>query len=254
MTETRRIALVTGGARGIGASISEALAADGLIVAVADIDSDAARQTASALPRDGHDGFYADVTDEASVVSLFDAVSAKLGRPSVLVTCAGILLFKEDGSRPLVVETDFDHWNRTMAVNAAGCFLCTREYARRAPDRDELGRIVTISSVAAQLGGYRSSASYIASKAAVLGLTKALARELADRGITANSVAPGLIDAPMLRLSLDPSNDAAASATIPLGRLGRPDDVASAVSFLVSPQAGYVTGTTIDVNGGYRMQ
>ena len=116
------------------------------------------------------------------------------------------------------------------------------------------GRVVTISSVAAQLGGYRSSASYIASKSAIIGLTKALARELAPHRVTVNSVAPGLIDAPMLRLSLDPADDAKASAQIPLGRLGTPQDVAGAVSFLVSKDASYITGSVIDVNGGYRMQ
>jgi len=249
----QRIAIVTGGARGIGAAIAGALAEDGLVVAVADLDSDGAAATAAAIGAP-HRAYGVDVTQEASVRALYDAVERDLGRPSVLVTCAGVLLFKPDGDRPLVVETDLDHWQRTMTVNATGCFLCCREYALRAPADDPLGRVVTISSVAAQLGGYRSSAAYIASKSAVLGLTKALGRELAERRITVNSVAPGLIDAPMLRLSLDPQDDARASATIPLGRLGIPMDVAAAVRFLVSPGAGYLTGVTIDVNGGYRMQ
>lgn len=248
-----RVAIVTGGARGIGAAIAGALAEDGLTVAVADLDEAAAAATAAGLGAP-HRAYEVDVTREASVAALFDAVEADLGRPSVLVTCAGILLFKPDGDRPLIVETDLDHWQRTLTVNATGCFLCCREYARRAPKDDPLGRVVTISSVAAQLGGYRSSAAYIASKAAVLGLTKALGRELAERRITVNSVAPGLIDAPMLRLSLDPADDARAAATIPLNRLGQPADVAAAVRFLVSPGAGYLTGVTIDVNGGYRMQ
>lgn len=248
-----RVALVTGGARGIGAEIARALAEDGLTVAVADLDAEAARATTDGLGAP-HRSYAVDVTSEAAVAALFDAVTADLGRPSVMVTCAGILLFKPDGDRPLIVETDLDHWQRTMTVNATGCFLCCREYARRAPADDPLGRVVTISSVAAQLGGYRSSAAYIASKSAVLGLTKALGRELAERRITVNSVAPGLIDAPMLRLSLDPADDARASAGIPIGRLGLPADVAAAVRFLVSPGAGYLTGVTIDVNGGYRMQ
>src|SRR5690606_22347917 len=109
-------------------------------------------------------------------------------------------------------------------------------------------------SVAAQLGGYRSSSAYIASKSAILGLIKAGAREAAPLGVTVNAVAPGLIDAPMLRLSLDPSQDEEISRNIPMGRIGTPDDVAGAVSYLAGPDGGYVTGATLDINGGYRMQ
>jgi 3-oxoacyl-[acyl-carrier protein] reductase len=195
-----------------------------------------------------------DVTDEASVAAGFAEAERTVGGIDIVVTCAGVLLFGPDGQRPLVVDTALGDWQRTMSVNATGCFLTCREYARRAPATNPRGRIVTVSSVAAQLGGYRSSAAYIASKSAVLGLTKALARELAPRQITANAVAPGLIDAPMLRLSLDPADDAKAAAAIPLNRLGLPEDVAEAVRYLVSPGAAYLTGATIDVNGGYRMQ
>jgi 3-oxoacyl-[acyl-carrier protein] reductase len=254
MSQEGRIALVTGGARGIGAANCRALAEDGLTVAVADIDHGAALATAQGLPGEGHIAVAIDVTDEASVVAAFDAVEQRLGRAGVLVAGAGVLLFKPDGNRPLIHEITLQDWQRTMTVNATGCFLTCREYVRRAPDSDPLGRVVTISSVAAQLGGYRSSAAYIASKAAVIGFTKALAREVAHRGITVNGVAPGLIDAPMLRLSLDPANDAAAAAQIPLQRLGLSEDVATAVRHLVSEAAGYQTGTTVDVNGGYRMQ
>jgi NAD(P)-dependent dehydrogenase (short-subunit alcohol dehydrogenase family) len=229
-----RTALVTGGARGIGLSVCRALAEDGVRVAIADLSAEACVQAAEALQGMGHGGLRMDVADEASV--------------------AGVLLFKPDGDRPLVAETALADWQRTLGVNLTGCFLSTREYARRVPPRNDQGRIVTISSSAAQLGGYRSSAAYIASKAGVLGLTKALARELAPHGITANAVAPGLIDAPMLRLSLDPQNDAEAASRIPMNRIGVPDDVAGTIRFLVSPAAAYLTGVTIDVNGGYRMQ
>ena len=172
----------------------------------------------------------------------------------MLVTAAGILLLRPDGSRNPIAETSLEEWQQTLDINARGTFLFCRAYARRVTVPREGGRVVTVGSVAAQLGGYRSSSSYIASKAAVLGFTKGLARELAPFGVTANSVAPGLIDAPMLRLSLDPADDAKAAAGIPLGRIGTPEDVAGAVSYLVSPDASYVTGNTIDVNGGYRMQ
>lgn len=130
-----------------------------------------------------------------------------------------------------------------------------REYLRRrtaAPASH--ARFIAFSSVAAQLGGYRSSSAYIASKSAISGLTKAAAREAAPIGVTVNAVAPGLIDAPMLRLSLDPANDAEIARSIPLNRIGTPEDVAGAVSYLAGPDGAYVTGATLDVNGGYRMQ
>lgn len=254
MGSSARIAIVTGGTGGIGAAICRRLAADGLRVAVVDRDAPQAAALAATLPGSGHIGLGADVVEEAAADRIFDETTARIGAASVLVSAAGILMLRPDGSRNLVAETEAAEWSRTQDINATGTFFFCRAFARRVRGPLEGGRIVTISSVAAQLGGYRSSAAYIASKAAVLGLTKALARELAPHRITVNSVAPGLIDAPMLRLSLDPKDDANASANIPLGRLGTPEDVAGAVSFLVSPDAAYITGNTIDVNGGYRMQ
>ena len=252
--DERRIAVVTGGSGGIGSAICRVLAEDGMRVAVLDLDSEAAHAIAEGLPGAGHAGFAVNVADEAEVARVFGAVESAFGKIAVLVLGAGVLLLRPDGSRRLIAETDVEEWRKTQEVNATGAFLCAREYIRRLPEDARGGAIVTLSSVAAQLGGYRSSAAYIASKSAVLGLTKALARELAPRGVTVNSVAPGLIDAPMLRLSLDPADDAKAAGQIPLGRLGTPEDVAYAVRYLVSPGATYVTGVTIDVNGGYRMQ
>ncbi len=253
-SQANRIALVTGGTGGIGAAVCRTLAEDGLTVVVTDRDLAAAQALAAHLPGSGHVGLSVDVSDEREVERLYDRIESSLGPVSVLVTCAGVLLLRQDGSRNEVIETSLDEWEVTQAVNARGTFLCCREYARRLGDAPADARVVTLSSVAAQLGGYRSSSSYIASKSAVLGLTKALARELAPKRVTVNSVAPGLIDAPMLRLSLDPADDQKAASAIPLGRLGTPDDVAAAVRFLVSPAASYITGVTIDVNGGYRMQ
>jgi NAD(P)-dependent dehydrogenase (short-subunit alcohol dehydrogenase family) len=250
----RRAALVTGGSGGIGAAICKALAEDGMRLAVLDRDREPLIALVEQLPGSGHAAIIADVSAETQVAQAFDQAQAALGEIAVLVTAAGILMLRPGGLRNLVAETDLAEWQKTQDVNATGTFLCCREYAKRLPNTLAGGRIVTLSSVAAQLGGYRSSASYIASKSAVLGFTKAMARELAPRTVTVNSVAPGLIDAPMLRLSLDPSDDARASAQIPLGRLGTPEDVAATVRFLVSPGASYITGVTIDVNGGYRMQ
>ncbi|MBR1220567.1 SDR family oxidoreductase [Bradyrhizobium sp. U87765 SZCCT0131] len=250
----RRAAVVTGGSGGIGAAICRALAAAGLRLAVLDRHHAPVESLVSQLPGRGHLALAADISREQDVRDAFDQAQAALGEIAVLVTAAGVLMLQPDGSRHLVADTPTSEWQTTQDVNATGTFLCCREFASRLPQRLDGGRIVTLSSVAAQLGGYRSSAAYIASKSAVLGFTKVLARELAPRAVTVNAVAPGLIDAPMLRLSLDPADDANAAAQIPLGRLGTPDDVAAAVRFLVSADASYITGATIDVNGGYRMQ
>lgn len=255
MSAEKRIALVTGGARGIGAGIARRLASDGLTAAIADLDPKAAQATAVSLPGTGHRGYGVDVRDEASVAKLFATVEADLGPISALVANAGVLLLREGGRRPAIVETTLEEWEQSHAVNTRGTFLCVREMLRRRNENPvDNPRIVTLSSVAAQLGGYRASSAYISSKAAVLGFTKAAAREAAPLGLTVNCIAPGLIDAPMLRLSLDPEQDHVASGNIPLNRLGTPEDVAQAVSFLVSPASSYLTGIVIDVNGGYRMQ
>ena len=250
-----RLALVTGGGRGIGAQICRVLAQAGLVVVAADIDEDAARATAATLPGTAHLGECADVTDESSVERLFETVERQVGPVAVLVCNAGRLLLR-DGKRPYIHETTVENWNDTFAVNALGTFLCSRAYlARRQRENVAHGRVITFSSVAAQLGGYNASAAYIAAKAAVIGLTKALAREAAPLGITANVIAPGMIETDMMRLAAGGAGITPASTgNVPLGRIGQPGDVAAAVGFLASPEASYITGATIDVNGGYRMQ
>lgn len=251
---SERIVLVTGAGRGIGADICRVLAGAGLRVAAADIDEASAKRTAFELPGSGHSGHVVDVGDEGSVERLFDAVETQIGKIAVLVCNAGKLLLAE-GRRPLIVETALANWEDMIGVNATGVFLCARAFLRRRiQDPVENGRIVTFSSVAAQLGGYNASAAYIAAKAAVIGLTKAIAREAAPHGITANIVAPGLIDTEMMKLAAGGAGTTPAStANVPLGRLGQPRDVAEAVAFLASPASAYITGATVDVNGGYRM-
>lgn len=251
---SERMVLVTGAGRGIGADICRVLAGAGLRVAAADIDEASAKRTAFELPGSGHFGHVVDVGDEGSVERLFDAVETQIGKIAVLVCNAGKLLLSE-GRRPLIVETALANWEDMIGVNATGVFLCARAFLRRRiQDPVENGRIVTFSSVAAQLGGYNASAAYIAAKAAVIGLTKAIAREAAPHGITANIVAPGLIDTEMMKLAAGGAGTTPAStANVPLGRLGQPRDVAEAVAFLASPASAYITGATVDVNGGYRM-
>jgi NAD(P)-dependent dehydrogenase (short-subunit alcohol dehydrogenase family) len=200
-------------------------------------------------------GQHVDVANESSVERLFETVEGDIGPVAVLVCNAGRLLLR-DGKRPLIQETTLQNWNETFAVNTVGPFLCSRAYlACRHRNNIEHGRVITFSSVAAQLGGYNASAAYIAAKAAVIGFTKALAREAAPLGITANAVAPGMIETDMMRLASGGAGvTPATTANVPLGRIGQPGDVAAAVAFLASPEASYITGATLDVNGGYRMQ
>ncbi len=218
------------------------------------MDAGNAARVASKL---GADHLYRalNVTDEARVQQVFDELEDEVGPVSVLVCVAGVLLHP-GGQRAMICDTNLADWQTTFDVNARGTFLCGRAMLRARSRRPvEHGRIVTFGSVAAQLGGYRSSATYIAAKSAVMGLTKAMAREAAPLGITANAVAPGLIDTDMLRSTVASSGALQAAAqAIPLGRIGTVDDVAAAVGFLVSERAGYITGSVIDVNGGYRMQ
>ncbi|WP_246164960.1 SDR family NAD(P)-dependent oxidoreductase [Pigmentiphaga aceris] len=255
MVSVRRIALVTGAGGGIGEAVCRHLADAGCRVIVADINATRAAAVAARLGAD-HACIAFDVSQEPAVEAAFEYVESTFGPISVLVCAAGLLLFQPNGDRPLIKDTSIDLWDRTFDVNTRGVFLCGREYIRR---REALplpnGRVVTFSSVAAQLGGYRSSASYIAAKSAVLGLTKAMAREVAHLGVTVNGIAPGLIDTDMLRATVTSAGAlTAAAAAIPLGRIGTVDDVAAAVGFLASEQGAYITGSVIDVNGGYRMQ
>lgn len=246
--------LITGGARGIGLGIARRLAGDGARVVIADLDAGQASEAAGLLPGSGHSGLQIDVTDEAEIGAGFERAEEG-GALDGVVCNAGVLILREGGERAPIVETEIDEWRRTHDVNLTGTFLTVREFLRRRKSNPvSNGRIVTFTSSAAQLGGYRSSSSYISSKSGVIGLTKAVARECAGDGITCNAVAPGLIDAPMLRLSLAAGDESAASAGIPLGRIGTPEDVAGAVAFLLSEDASYMTGGVLDVNGGYRMQ
>ena len=234
-----RVALITGAASGIGAACGRALAAEGLVVAATD---------RHAAP------FLMDVTDENAVERTFDEVEAKLGRISVLVTSAGTMIAPTE-QRPSLTEITAQAWDETFRVNARGTFFAMRALLRRRL-RDPLphGRIVTISSAAAQTGGVRGGADYAASKAAVLALTKLAAREAAPTGMTVNSIAPGPVETPLFRSVNPEGKDGPILAGVPLGRIGTPEEIAAAVRFLVSETAGYITGSVIDVNGGSRMQ
>ncbi|HKY66490.1 MAG TPA: 3-oxoacyl-ACP reductase FabG [Acidimicrobiales bacterium] len=243
-----RTAIVTGGASGIGLAIAERLAADGLAVAVFDRNGDAATEAAAKIAAAGGTalGLTVDVTDRPGLDAAVDEVRSALGRPTVLVNNAGL-----DGFDPFLKITA-ETWNRIIEVNLTGTFHCCQAVV---PDMIEAGwgRIVNISSSSAQ-GGQPLMTHYVASKAGVIGLTKALALELGPKGITVNTIPPGFIDTPMLRKSesrglLGEGVDHHAGLT-PVRRVGRPDDIAAACSFLVRDEASYITGQVIGVNGG----
>ena len=237
-----KVAVVTGGAKGIGRAISVQLAKDGAAVAVWDLDATGAEDTAALIIKTGGRSIACSV-DAASVQGIAGAVArtrSELGPVTILVNNAGISGFQS--FREITEET----WDRMMQVNLKGPFLCTQAIL---PDMLAAGwgRIVNISSSSAQTGAPKM-AHYAASKGGVIGFTKALAMEFAASGITVNNIPPGFIDTPMLRSS--PVNIEAAAAVSPMKRAGKPEDIAAACSYLVSEAAAYVTGQTISVNGG----
>jgi 3-oxoacyl-[acyl-carrier protein] reductase len=253
-----RIALITGAAGGLGLASARKLAEDGLTVAVADLNAEAAQRAAATLVGEGHIGVGCNVADEASVRAAFDSVEQRLGPVTVLACFAGILSTHPMPGRLPTVDISLEEWEGVMRVNARGTFLCVREMLRRCAGRAiENGRIVTVASLAGQMGGLQSGSAYSASKGAVLALSKVAAREAASLGITVNTVAPGPIDTPMLHQTVPQGNEGEkymGMASVPLGRIGLPEEIAAAVSYLVSPGAGFVTGATIDVNGGLLMR
>ena len=246
----KRIAIVTGAGRGIGEATARALARDGHAVAVADLNLAGARAVAETLPGDGHAAFQTDVTDERTVEALFEAVEGRLGPVAVLACVAGGP-FLTPGRKPSFVETTTENWIKTEALNTRGPFLCIRAMLKRrakAPVAD--GRIVTVSSMSGITPESPTGPAYSAAKAAVIHLTRCAALEAAPLGITANTVAPGLTDTPAVRGDLTAAQIEAARRAIPIGRLGRPEDIAEIIAFLASPRAGYITGAVIEANGG----
>ncbi len=253
-----RVALITGGASGLGLASAKRLAEDGLTVAIADLRADIASEAASKLPGKGHIGLKIDVMDEASVCAAFETVKDSLGPVTVLACFAGILSSNPVPGRLATTDITLEEWDRVMQVNARGTFLCVREMLRRVSHGPVVhGRIVTVASLAGQMGGMQSGAAYSASKGAVLALSKVVAREAASLGITVNTIAPGPIDTPMLLQTVAAGHGDKkylGTAAVPLGRIGLPEEIAAAVSYLVSPEAAFVTGATLDVNGGMLMR
>lgn len=241
-----RTAVVTGASRGMGAAIGAVLRDRGATVVINDLGPglEEAAEHLRAQPGPGEVLVHAaDVTDGAAVSALVDRVVAETGRVDVLVNNAGVL-------RPTpVIDIPEDEWDFVVGVNLKGTFLCSQAVLR--PMRAAgWGRIVNLSSTAGKNVSTVGGAHYTAAKAAVLGFTRHLAKEEAPHGITVNAVCPGLIDTDMVRSTISAEKQAAYAASFPIPRLGRPDEVAELVAFLASDRAAYITGASMDINGG----
>jgi 3-oxoacyl-[acyl-carrier protein] reductase len=251
MSEQPRVAVVTGAARGIGAATARRLAADGMAVAVVDLEEPAAEATAEAIRADGGRALAvaADVADRAAVDAAVERVAAELGPPGVLVNNAGVL---RDN---LLFKMSDDDWDTVLRVHLRGAFLMTRAVQAHMV-RARWGRIVNLSSTSAL--GNRGQVNYSAAKAGMQGFTKTLAIELGPFGITANAVAPGFIVTEMTkataaRVGVDFEElQKLAAAETPVRRVGRPEDIAHTISFLVSEGASFVSGQVVYVAGGPR--
>ena len=243
-----RVAVVSGAASGIGLAISRQLAVRGDRVALLDLAGDAVLRAAEGLRETGAAalGVEADVTDRGAVDAALDKVRAELGPIAIMVTSAGL-----DAFEPFTTITP-ESWERILAINLTGTFHCLQAAV---PDMLEAcwGRMVTIASSSAQSGASRM-AHYVAAKAGVIGLSKALALELAPHGITVNVIPPGMIDTPMLRRAeadgFLTKLEKLVPRMIPVGRAGTPEDIAATCGFLCSDEAGFITGQVVGVNGG----
>lgn len=240
------IALVTGASRGIGQSIALALGARGATVIGTATSEKGAQAISDYLAEKGlkGQGFMLDVTDPASVDNTLADIQATFGAPVILVNNAGIT---RDN---LLMRMKDEEWNEIINTNLTSVYRLSKA-CLRAMMKARKGRIVSISSVVG-VAGNAGQSNYAAAKAGLIGFTKSLAREVGARGITVNAVAPGFIDTDMTR-SLPDAQREALLTSIPLNRLGQPDEIAAAVAFLVSPEAAYITGETLHVNGGMYM-
>jgi NAD(P)-dependent dehydrogenase (short-subunit alcohol dehydrogenase family) len=248
-----KTAVITGATsdKGIGVTVAARYAREGWAIVILDLDGEKSAKVAAeignqyAVPAFG---YGIDVTSEESVTAAYDAVAAEVGAGNLppigaLANIAGIT------SPVPFLETTLELWNKVFAVNSTGTYLVTRAFLPAMIEQG-WGRIVNMSSVSAQRGGgVFGKVPYSSAKAAVLGFTKALAREVADKGVTVNAVTPGAVDT-NIRVGSTDEQEAALAAAIPVGRTATTEEVAAVITFLSSADAGYLTGTTVDINGG----
>lgn len=245
MVLQNQVALITGGARGIGKGVAGRLAAEGASLVLVDIDAGAAAKTAENLGGAGqHIGLACDVANSEQVSAVVDQVVGKYGRLDILINNAGIT---RDG---LIMRMKPEDWDLVLRVNLTGSFNFIRSVSRQML-KQRAGRIVNVSSVVGLMGN-AGQANYSASKAGLIGLTKTAAKEFASRGICVNAVAPGFIETEMTE-NLPQEVKAEWNRIIPLGRGGSIEDVASAIFFLVGPDSAYITGQVLQVDGGMVM-
>lgn len=241
-----KIAVVTGGAQGIGKTVGEELARQGAHVILGDVNLEGAQASAAEIKDNGGSAsaMELNVTDADGVQKTFDSISKEFKLIDILVNNAGIT---RDGLVMRMKEAD---WDLVLSINLKGSFLCTQQAVKQMM-KQKSGSIVNIASIVGLMGN-AGQANYSASKAGLIGLTKTTAREVASRGIRVNAIAPGFIDTAMTQV-LDEKVRERLIEQIPLARLGLPEDIANCVSFLVSDRAGYVTGQVLSVNGGMLM-
>lgn len=246
MSLTGKVAIVTGAAQGIGRAIAEKLAEAGADVVVADLDPSRASDTVASVEKIGRKAMNlkVNVADANDTKAMADQVIKEWGKVDILVNNAGIT---RDG---LLLRMKEEDWNMVLQVNLNGTFNCTKAVLQPMT-KQRYGRIVNIASIVGAMGNV-GQANYAASKAAVIGFSKTVAREYASRNVTVNAVAPGFIDTAMTQ-GLSAEVKDTLQKQIPLGRLGTPADIANAVCFLVSEEAAYITGHVLHVNGGMLM-
>ena len=237
--------IVTGAGQGIGRAIAERFARDGGSVLIADLNGDAAESVASAVREGGLRaiGHEVDVSDAVAVRGMAEQAIAEFGGIDVLVNNAGILRSTR------VVDISPDEWDLVLDVNLKAAFLCSQAVHDSMAARGG-GRIVHMASMAGRATSTLGGAHYSTAKAGVLGFSRHLAREWAKDGITSNAISPGIVDTPMVRGSTDDARMVQVLASIPLGRLADPAEIASLVCFLASDEAAYITGANVDIHGG----
>jgi 3-oxoacyl-[acyl-carrier protein] reductase len=241
----QKIALITGAGQGMGKAVAFTLAQQGAQIAINDRNKDAAEETVSELQKLGFNAIAvpADVTQKNDVQHMIQKTMGHFGTLHILINNAGILYPTK------VIDIPEDEWDRVIDVNLKGTFLCSQAVLPTL-QKNNWGRIVNFSSTAGKNISTVGGAHYTAAKAGILGFTRHLAKEVATHNITVNAVCPGLIDTDMVRNTIAPDRQQAYANSFPISRLGKPEEVADLVAFLCSDKAAYITGASLDINGG----